>query len=249
MVRKMTNANDYPLTTPSPVRRAVMLQRWDDVTFLHWPVDPEIVQSRLPSGLSVDTFEGRAWVGLVAFEMRGIRLPFLPPVPYLGSFPETNVRTYVRGPNGRPGVWFDSLDITRLIPVLVARGSYRIPYRWSEMRIDRNRAEITYTARTRWPGPAETASRIVVRPGAPIRTTGGLERFLTARWGLYSNFGSGIAYAPVDHPEWPLRRAELADIDDHLVAAAGYPAPDDTPLVHYAAGVPVRVGVPRRIES
>lgn len=244
----MIAADDYPLTAPCPVQRAVMLQRWDDVTFLHWPVDPEIVQSRLPSGLRVDTFEGRAWVGLVAFRMRGIRLPFLPPVPYLGSFPETNVRTYVRGPNGRPGVWFDSLDITRLIPVLVAQVSYRIPYRWSKMRIDRSHDEISYTAGTRWPGPAGTASRIVVRPGAPIGTTGSLERFLTARWGLYSSFGGGTTFTPVDHPEWPLRRAVLADIDDHLVAAAGYPAPDDMPLVHYAAGVPVRVGAPRMIE-
>lgn len=244
----MITVKDYPLTTPDPVRRAVMLQRWDDVSFLHWPVDPEIVQSRLPSGLQVDTFEDRAWVGLVAFQMRGIRIPFLPAVPYLGSFPETNVRTYVRGPDGNPGVWFDSLDITRLIPVLVAQGSYRLPYRWSEMSIDRTRDEIAYTSLTRWPGPAGTASRIALQPGAPIGTAGDLERFLTARWGLYSRFGSGIAYAPVDHPEWPLRRAELVDIDDHLVAAAGYPAPDGIPLVHYAAGVPVRVGLPRRIK-
>ena len=249
MVREMIKAGDYPLTTPNPVRRAVMLQRWDDVAFLHWPVDPEIVQSRLPTGLRVDTFDGRAWVGLVAFHMRGVRVPFLPPIPYLGSFPETNVRTYVRGPNGRPGVWFDSLDITRLIPVLVARGSYRIPYRWSAMRIDRNCATITYTARTRWPGPAGFASRIFVRPGAPIETTGDLERFVTARWGLYSRFGGGIAFAPVDHPQWPLQRAELVDLDDHLVAAARYQTPDDLPLVHFAAGVHVRVGLPRRIRT
>ena len=225
-----------------------MLQRWDDVAFVHWPVDPAAVQSRLPFGLKADSFAGSAWVGLVAFHMRGIRLPFLPPFPYLGSFPETNVRTYVRGPDGRPGVWFDSLDITRLIPVLVAQGTYRLPYRWSDMRLEKTPEQITYSARTRWPEPTGVTSRVVVRPGRPLEAAGGLERFLTARWGLYSRFGRGVAYAPVDHPEWPLRQADLVDLDDHLVTAAGYPTPAGDPLVHYSHGVPVRVGLPRRIQ-
>lgn len=245
----MTTIDDYPLTTADPVDRAVMLQRWEDVAFVHWPFAPAVVQERLPSGLTVDTFDDRAWVGLVAFHMRGIRLPFLPPVPYLGSFPETNVRTYVRGPNGQPGVWFDSLDITRLIPVLVAQASYRLPYRWSDMRIDRTGDMLTYTATTRWPGPAGTTSRIAIRPGDSIGVAGDLERFLTARWGLYSRFGRSVSYAPVDHPEWSLRRADLTDLDDHLMSAAGYPAPQGDPLVHYASGVAVRIGLPRRIET
>lgn len=245
----MLRVDDYPLTTNAPVHRAVMLQRWDDVTFVHWPFDPAVVQSRLPGGLRVDTFDGWAWVGLVAFQMRGIRLPFLPPIPRLGSFPETNVRTYVRGPDGRPGVWFDSLDITRLIPVLVAQSTYHLPYRWSEMSIERMDGTITYTATTRRPGPSGTTSRIAVRPGRPVGTAGELERFLTARWGLYSRFGRRTAFAPVDHPEWSLQRAVLTDLDDHLVTAAGYPPPHGDPLVHYAGGVPVRVGLPRRVES
>ena len=121
--------DDYPLHAAERVRRPVMMQGWKNLTFVHWSYHPAVVQRRLPPGLAVDTFEGRAWVGLVAFHMEDIRLPLLPALPYLGTFPETNVRTYVRGPDGRPGVWFDSLDITRLIPVLVALGTYRLPYR------------------------------------------------------------------------------------------------------------------------
>lgn len=237
----------YPLHATEPVRRPVMMQGWKDLSFVHWPFDPAVVQRRLPPGLEVDTFDGRAWVGLVAFHMEDIRLPRLPPVPYLGTFPETNVRTYVRGPGGRPGVWFDSLDITRLIPVLVALGTYRLPYRWSAMSIEHSAGSVAYRARRRWPGARGAESKIVVRPGDPIAAPDSLERFLTSRWGLYSVFGRRTAYAPVDHAPWPLQTATLEDLDDELVAAAGYPHPSGEPLVHYSPGVDVRIGLPHRI--
>ena len=96
-----------------------MLQDWRRLTYVHWPFSPDLVQSRLPSGLEVDTHDGAAWVGLVPFHMENIAARFTPPIPYLGTFPETNVRTYVRGSDG-PGVWFLSLDISRLLPVVVA---------------------------------------------------------------------------------------------------------------------------------
>ena len=237
----------YPLHAIEPVRRPVMMQGWKDLTFVHWPYDPAVVQRDLPPGLTVDTFDGRAWVGLVAFHMEDIRLPRLPAVPYLGTFPETNVRTYVRGPGGRPGVWFDSLDITRLIPVIVALGTYRLPYRWSAMSIEHSGGSVAYRARRRWPGPRGAESKIVVRPGDPISAPDSLERFLTSRWGLYSVFGRRNAYAPVDHAPWPLQTATLEDLDDELVAAAGYPHPAGDPLVHYSPGVDVRIGLPHRI--
>ena len=150
---------DYPASAAQRVHRPVMLQGWKDLTFVHVAYDPQVVQRRLPQGLTVDTFEGRAWVGLVAFHMENIRLPYLPPVPYLGTFPETNVRTYVRGPDGRPGVWFDSLDITRLIPVLVALGTYRIPYRWADMSIEHESDTVIYRSKRRWPGPRSSRMR------------------------------------------------------------------------------------------
>lgn len=223
-----------------------MLQGWKDLTFVHFAYDPEVVQRRLPPGLTVDTFEGRAWVGLVAFRMEGIRLPYMPRVPYLGTFPETNVRTYVRGPDGRPGVWFDSLDITRLLPVLVALGTYRIPYRWAEMSIEHRSGLVYYRARRRWPGSRGVTSTIVAEPGRLVEPTD-RDRFLTARWGLYSRFGRGIAYAPVDHPAWPLQTAVLIDLDDRLIEAAGYPPPSGEALVHYSPGVEVRIGLPGKI--
>lgn len=238
----------YPVTTPDPVTRPVMLQGWRDLTYVHWPYDPAVVQAKLPPGLQVDTFEGRAWVGLVAFHMQRIRLPRTPAIPYLGTFPETNVRTYVRGPDGTPGVWFDSLDVNRLLPVLVARGSYRLPYMWSRMAIHRTPNRVGYTARRRWPGPRGPSSTLVVEPGSSVKSPQPLERFLTARWGLFTELRSRLAYAPVDHPAWPLQHAGIIRLEDELVQAAGYPAPAGEPLVHFSSGVEVKIGLPRIVE-
>jgi len=229
------------------VERPVMLQGWRELTYVHWPYEPAVVQSQLPAGLEVDTFDGKAWVGLVAFHMERIRLPRTPAVPYFGTFCETNVRTYVRGPDGQPGVWFDSLDVTRLLPVAVARASYRLPYMWSRMRIDRVGEYVTYTARRRWPGPRGARSELAIRLGAPIEAPSPLEHFLTARWGLFTQLGSRLAYAPVEHPEWPLQQATVAYIDDDFISAAGYPRPQGDPLVHYSPGVEVRIGLPRTV--
>jgi len=238
---------DYPLVPVRTVDRPVMRQGWSNLTFAHWPIDPDVIQERLPAGIHVDTFDGKAWVGLVAFRMERIRLRRGPAVPYVGTFPETNVRTYVRGPDGSPGVWFDSLDVTRLIPVLVARSTYRLPYMWSDMDITLGADTVAYTTRRRWPGARGATSTLVVRPGDPIEDPSPLERFLTARWGLFSKFGNRTVYAPVDHPAWPLQTAELVELDDELVRVAGYPAPSGRPVLHCSTGVEVRIGMPRRL--
>ena len=240
----------HPLTTPAPVRRPVMLQSWKRLTYVHWPVEPEQVNRNLPDGLVADTIDGSAWVGLVAFEMQRIRIPRTPAIPYFGTFPETNVRTYVRDSEGRPGVWFDSLDITRLLPVAVARAGYRLPYMWAEMTIQEDRNRIQYRARRRWPEPRNVSSHLAVVPGAPIAVAeqSPLERFLTARWGLYTMLGRRLAYAPVDHPTWPLQTAELERLDDEFVAAAGYSVHGE-PIIHYSTGVDVRIGLPRRVDT
>ena len=216
----MTTTLDHPTTSPHSIARPIMAQAWKTLAYLHWPVDPTEVASRLPHGLEPDTFAGRAWVGLVAFRMERIRVPGTPAIPYFGTFPETNVRTYVRDSSGRPGVWFDSLDVTRLAPVLVARATYRLPYMWAKMSIAHDGSQVTYRTRRRWPGPAGVSSDLTIRRGEPVAAPTPLERFLTARWGLYTRLGTQIAYAPVEHVPWPLERAEVGYIHDELVAAA-----------------------------
>jgi uncharacterized protein YqjF (DUF2071 family) len=124
----------YSGVCPFTVGKPVMRQRWERLTFLHWAYDPDAVQRLLPAGLTVDTFDGVAWVGLVPFFMR-VHTPGDRGVPWVSNFCETNVRTYARDRAGRAGIWFLSLDAARLGAVATARASYRLPYFWSSMRL------------------------------------------------------------------------------------------------------------------
>ena len=227
-----------------------MIQRWDQLTFLHWSYDPEVVQRLLPEGLVVDTFDGKAWVGLVPFMME-VRLPRGPAVPWISHFCETNVRTYVTAPDGTRGVWFFSLDATRLAAVATARTTYRLPYYWSSMSLERDGDVVTYECQRRWPGPSNAKSRVQVRVGEPFEPAelGDLDHFLTARWRLYSERTGGNRYAIAAHEPWPLHRAELLDLDDELFVAAGLPAPTGEPLAHWSPGVEVRIGFPHRLAT
>ncbi|MFT4597563.1 MAG: hypothetical protein ACI9TF_001812 [Paracrocinitomix sp.] len=244
----MADALDYPIDPPHEVRFAVMHMRWLNLTFLHWQFDPEQVQAILPDNLTVDTFDGVAWVGLVPFEME-VQLPGGVPIPREGQFPETNVRTYVRGPDGTPGVWFCSLEAGRLSATAVARATYGLPYYWAEMTAENDGSAWAYRSKRKWPGPKGVHSDVDVIAGKAIVEHSSLERFLTARWGLYSTFLGHTLYAPITHETWSLHEAELTYLDDGLMDAAGFAVPHADPLVHWTPGVGVRVGRPRRVRS
>jgi hypothetical protein len=225
-----------------------MVQWWDDLTFIHWRYPAAAVQRLLPPDLTVQTLDGSAWVGLVPFFLR-VGLPGVPSVPWVSRFPETNVRTYVQDAAGTSGIWFFSLDAARLGAVLLARSTYRLPYFWSKMRLTRDSTTMSYVCRRRWPGPVGARSSATVeigQPYAPSELTE-LDHFLTARWGLYSSPRSGPHYARAHHDPWPLHRAELVDVHDELITAAGLPEPQGTPLVHFSPSVEVRIGWPHRL--
>ncbi len=227
-----------------PVGRAVFTQHWGELAFLHWPVDPALVAPLLPAGTSPDVVDGQTWVGLVPFVMSGVGILGTPPLPYLSRFAETNVRLYAVDRDGRRGVVFRSLEAARLLPVLAARWSYHLPYLWARMRYERDGDVRTYTTSRRWPGPRGAGGRVSLRVGEPVAADP-LADFLTARWGLYSTwYGGRTAWAPVEHPPWPLHRVEVLELSDDLVAAAGLPRPAQPPHVLFSPGVDVRIGRP-----
>jgi uncharacterized protein YqjF (DUF2071 family) len=230
-------------TAPRPVRRTVFTQGWRDVAFLHWAVDPTAVAPLLPDGTVPDVLDGATYVGLVPFRMRRIGLLGAPGLPYLGSFAETNVRLYSVDERGRRGVVFRSLEADRLLPVLAARWVARLPYLWARMTVRCDGDRLTYTSSRRWPGPVGAGSRITVRVGGRLTTPDPLAVFLTARWGLHRPGARGPGYWPNEHPEWPLHRAELLDLDESLLAAAGLSGVTGRPdSVFFSPGVDVRFG-------
>lgn len=237
-----------------PVKRAIMEQGWHDLTALHWRYEPAVVQALLPDGFRVDTFDGSAWVGLIPFHMHRVRLPHLPAFGPLSTFPETNVRTYLTDPAGRRAVWFCSLDITRLIPVLVARATYRLPYCWAQMSIAGRGdgrgvgTERTYVSSRRWPrGEASSRTRIRIGEAIAPNDLTELDHFLTARWALGTAFGKRLMWADVDHPAWPVHHATVLELDQTLLAAAGLPEPDSEPVARWSPGVEVRIGLPHQV--
>ena len=223
-----------------------MAHRWDDLTFLHWAYDPAVVQRLLPPGLTVEPYDGRAWVGLVPFHMT-VRAPGTPALPWLSRFPETNVRTYVTGPDGVSGVWFFSLDASRLPAVLAGRG-LGLRYCWSRMRLGRRGDVVRYRCTRRWPGPRGVRSDVEVEAGAAFAPgeLGELDHFLTARFRLWTVVAGRPVRLQAHHPPWALRRAAVRRLADGLVTATGLPAPPGEPLAHFADGVAVRIGAPRR---
>ncbi|MER5493135.1 DUF2071 domain-containing protein [Streptomyces sp. NPDC002490] len=232
---------------PVPIPRPLLTQQWLDLCFVHWAVPPEEVAHLLPAGTVPDTHEGLTYVGLIAFRMHRVGWLGLPAVPYFGSFPETNVRLYSVDARGRRGVVFRSMDAARLVPVLLGRIGFRLPYLWSRMGVRTSGDTVTYTSTRRWPGPRHASSRLVVRTGARIPEPTELEHFLTARWGLHNAFFGRASYLANHHPRWPLHRAELVACEEDLLTAAGVPAPRAAPVsVLYSPGVPVRLGGPLR---
>jgi uncharacterized protein YqjF (DUF2071 family) len=236
-----------PAVCPHTVERPIMVHRWDDLTFLHWSFAPDVVQRLLPDSLTVETCDDRAWVGLVPFFMR-VGTARIASVPYLSRFCETNVRTYVTDTAGRTGIWFFSLDAARLGAVVTARTTYRLPYFWSRMRLERAGAEISYSCERRGPGPRVARSDVVIEIGDEYAPTelDARDHFLTARWTLFSARGGRSRFARAFHEPWPLRRARVQVCRDELLAAAGLPPNHDEPIVHFSDGVEVRIGRPER---
>jgi uncharacterized protein YqjF (DUF2071 family) len=232
------------VTAPRPVTRPVLRQEWRDVVFVHWSVDPDAVAPLLPPRVSPDVYGDTTYVGLIAFRNLASGLFGSPPVPYLGRFPEVNVRLYSVGPDGRRGVVFRSLDASRLATVTAAR-AIGVPYQWSRMRMGMAGDRWAAVSRRRWPGPAGASCRLVLRVGAPVEPDP-LQLFLTARWGLHLTLRGGRpAYWPNQHRPWTLHAAEVLELEDDLIAAAGLAEPARPPdSVLYAPGVTTRFGPP-----
>ncbi len=213
--------------------------QWDALLFCHWPVDPAALRPLLPGPFSVDTWQGQAWIGLVPFTMplfRSARLPRIPPV---HRFHECNVRTYVTM-NDRPGVWFFSLDAASRLAVWVARRFFHLNYRHARIELHREQDTIRYALQRS--GEPQARMRCAWRVGAarPRSQPGDLEHFLTERYALFTVDGSGRPrMGAIHHEPWALREAELLELDDGLVAAAGVTVPAEPG--HVVAADPVRV--------
>lgn len=228
--------------SPRPAGPAVMRQNWRRLLFLHWSEAAGKVQATLPAGLTVDPWEGRAWLGIVPFRMEAVRPRFCPAAPGISNFPELNVRTYVRDAQGRTGVWFYSLDCAQPLAVWAARAFFGLPYFPARMR-ERvcPSGEVSYECRRQ--GSAQTA-RFAYRgvDGATIAGEGTIEQFLIERYRLFAVRRGRLFTGEVWHEPYPLQRAEVFGWDGEPLRQAGF-AVGAQPFAHaiFSPGVDVRV--------
>ena len=236
-----------------PKLPTIMYQRWEELLFLHWAVEPQIVAKVLPPGLRVDTFNGNAWIGAVPFSMRSVRPRFLPSVTGLSDFPELNLRTYVIDEHGRPGVWFYSLDTPKRLPNWIARTFFHLNYRFARIQIDNKGSLRSYRSElwmeTDWDTPQEYKWK---RVGEPFTAKpGSLDFFLAERYRLfaYNKKKAQLLSGQVHHEPYHLQKVNLECYSKRLFALNGLPEPRNSPVsVLASAGVDVQISPMARVD-
>jgi uncharacterized protein len=227
---------------PLPAGPWVMTQAWTDLLFAHWPLPPDALRPLVPPQLELDTWDGQAWIGVVPFAMRRVYPRRLFPVPWISSFLELNVRTYVAF-GGRPGVYFFSLDAGNSVAVALARRWYRLPYFYAQMRLRRRGDTRIFESARSHSGAAPAGLQARYRPVGPVYQSqpGTLDAWLTERYCLYTLAGGGRVYrGEIHHGLWPLQAAEAEFAVNAMLDPLGLSLPDRAlrpPVLHFSAWI------------
>jgi uncharacterized protein YqjF (DUF2071 family) len=225
-----------------------MMQTWQRLLFAHWPLPVEALRPLVPADLTLETFNGCAWLGITPFTLSALRPRAMPPIPGASPFHEINVRTYVRIAD-RPGVFFFSLDASSPLAVAGARMLYSLPYFTARFVVTGNDARVDYRCRRTDRRAAAAAFEARYQPRGPVATavSGTLEHWLTERYCLYAVTRRGeLRRAEIHHRPWPLQAAEAEIVTNTMTRGLGLALPS-APIVHFAAHLDVHVWLPTRV--
>lgn len=252
--RQPTSATRLALRERPQSRTPVMYQKWRELLFLHWAYNPADIQRTLPPGLYVDTFAGKAYVGLVPFFMRDIRPRFCPIMPGISNFLEVNLRTYVYDERGVAGVWFYSLDANQWLAVQLARTFFKLPYFYAKMQAQISQAgQVSYTTWRRGTAAALTSQfRYQAQGSLHSVEPDSLEFFLIERYVLfaYAERQHHLSTGQVYHTPYPICEAEVPLWDANLFTLAGLTLPDRVPdHILMSPGVDVEVFALEKVDA
>ncbi|MFB6363574.1 YqjF family protein [Paenibacillus elgii] len=236
------------MNTQMPAFRWTMKQTWEHFPFAHWPVPVEAIRSFVPEALDIDTWDGQAWISILPFRIGEIRLKHMPSLPWMRSFPEINVRTYVRS-GGESAIFFLSMGASHPLLVPIAKQWYRLPYHLAKMRFRAGGRTITFESRRRSASFSEEAFCTTYRPvSAPFAVRQGtVEHWLMERYIYYCRCGrsGGLYRGEVVHAPWELQTAE-ADFSCRALTR-GFGLELGTPaLLHYSRGTRALIGLCRK---
>ena len=249
----MLEVREYESVMERPEGVPVVLQNWRDLLFLHFSIDPLELLRLIPSELSLDTFPDeqgreRAWIGLVPFRIEGFRAPWMPPLPGISNFPETNVRTYVHYRGQEPGVWFFSLDAGKWLAALAGKLTYRMPYFHAEMSACREGWQLEFDSDRQEGPPARSRIKALAAGDTGNAEPGSLEYFLIERRVLYAAFAGELYSARVHHARYRIGDAQLLRCTETLVKAGKLPERDWEHLC-FSPGVDVEAFPLKRVSE
>ncbi len=257
----MTSSIDRIAPTHRPDERVIGYHCWSNLLFVHWRVPAEEIEPLIPSRLTLDTFDGEAWIGLVPFHMSGVRPWWSPPILGISTFHETNVRTYVHLDGSDPGVWFLSLDAASSLAVRLARWRWHLPYYRSRMTVSRDGDNVHYSSQRLWPrtpngpiaDPRDIRLSIDAELGEPCGQPSAdtsaynavpdtIEHFFVERYILFAHSQSGqLLRGRVHHGSYPVRAARLDRLEENLTTATGISTKLGEPHVLFSEGVDVEI--------
>ncbi|HME31400.1 MAG TPA: DUF2071 domain-containing protein [Terriglobales bacterium] len=233
---------------PAPMAPWIMTQRWNDLLFLHYALPPEVVRPLVPDALTLDTYQQHAWISVIPFWINHLRPPGVPSLPWFSHFAEVNVRTYVTR-DGKPGVYFFSLDASNLSAVWGARMFYRLPYWQAAMKIKgRGGPRIEYVSK-RQHGPTPAELRCSYGPSSAMFHTrpGSLEHFLTERYCLYTYNRKRLYRGEIHHLPWELQQAAVDLAENSMAQPAGVALPPQPELSLFTRELKVLFWAPERL--
>lgn len=246
-----------PIDRIAPSRRPdatpLWHQNWDHLLFLHWEIPVEQLRPLVPPELDIDTFQGKAYITLLPFTLSGVRPTGLPAVPFLSSFHEVNLRTYVHLAGSDPGVWFFSLDASSAMAAAAARASYHLNYYAAQIAftfLDEKRPTIEFHSAREAAGATPATCRVQYSPQgeqAVEAVAGSIEHFLIERYVLYAHREDRLYRARVHHAPYKIQPAEISGLEETVIWAAGIRRSEAIPLRHYSRGVSVEIFGPERV--
>jgi uncharacterized protein YqjF (DUF2071 family) len=227
------------------IRAPIVRQGWRTMTFIHWPYPAETVRPLLPKDLEVDVRDGTAWISLTPFVLTDLRLSIGPALGSWSTFPETNLRTYAIGPDGRDGLYFLDLEAGSALTAGGLRTLLDLPYHHARMHVSAEPVLHYHSCRQSPSGAV--GHDIEVEVGAPIADgeSHSLDHWLAGRWRAFGRVLRQRVITPVQHEPWRLHEATLVRNEQNLLATAGLPQPSEPPLVRFSPGVSVAIGAPR----
>lgn len=218
----------------------IMTQTWEHLLFIHWAVSPDVLRSLIPNELEIDTYDGMAWIGILPFLLTGVRIRRMPTVPFTSTFPEINVRTYVKTKQ-KSGIYFLSLDASNPLVTGIAKRWYRLPYFLADMQFTRTKEGIAFASQR-----VRAKEEPVIFSGSyqPIRQPiqakhGTLEHWLTERYTLFCQCSSSrrIFFADVYHEPWALQQVDARIRENTMTTGLSIPLGEQPDVMFYARGV------------